>query len=122
MSVWDEPNCVYALLDSGRIVYIGCSCNPEQRFQMHRWSRNLPPTVTMRVLRWYKRLGTASKWEGYYIEKFQPDWNIVGKRLIRTKARKIWMNRRLTKREALERMPGWTAYAAKWALGNHTWL
>lgn len=117
-SLHDAPHCVYTLHDDGRLLYVGMSRVPETRLRIHRNRRNFGPSVEMRIIRWYKDVRQASRYEFYYIEKLRPPHNVrLNNRMARREALKIWRNARLTKNQALALMPGWKEFMARAILG-----
>jgi len=113
------PHCVYALIEDGRVVYVGCSLNPERRFAQHKAKGKCSKTAEMRIIRWYDGPRKARNAEAFYIRKLWPERNSHLKHLHHRKARAVWFSHpRMADRNILALMPGWTLFAAKLAFGS----
>lgn len=77
MNNWDDrPTAVYYLFDSDdRLLYVGITFDPSQRFASH--SREMPwwPEVVRRDVRWYGTRPEAEAVEIATIERADPPYN-----------------------------------------------
>ena len=71
----DNRSCIYALFKNEVIVYIGQSINPYSRIGQHTKNKEFDLFRLMPCLK--KRL---AHWEDYLIYKYQPKYNILGKK------------------------------------------
>ena len=69
---------VYQLIDSyGEVIYVGCSGDPMGRLRRHR-KRPWGYRISDVLLRPCRDEATARAIEGDFIERFRPQYNIVG--------------------------------------------
>lgn len=113
-----ERTAVYDLIVDGEIYYVGASRDPESRLIYHRARKKIPPTATMRIVKWYPTRGLALVAESRRIIARSPPGNTVyhpgkdAERYERSKAAREVRIRTKSREKAEAEI---AAYSARWS-------
>jgi predicted GIY-YIG superfamily endonuclease len=116
--------CVYDVMHNGKLIYVGMSKTPDKRLSWHKSRGNVPRDAVVRVVAWYDSRRDALYAEAVRIAEKKPPLN---EKWCRTrspdampieKAFKLWTSSKLTTKQKLARMRGWTLSMARQRFGS----
>lgn len=76
----DIPHALYRMFSTdGRLLYVGCTFNPFQRFKSHEGVKPWVTDAASVTIEWFPNKEAARKAEESAIEAEAPEWNVHGK-------------------------------------------
>lgn len=73
----ERPTAVYWLWGGPRLLYVGISNHPVQRFIEHRDTKEWWPRVTYYAIKWFETRAEAERAESFAIKNERPQMNIA---------------------------------------------
>lgn len=107
---------IYEIVKNGVVLYVGKTTRPRQRFYAHRATGLASGGAIMRLVRQCADVDDLQASEIRHIQQIKPKRNLVyANKMPHDEAYHIWVRPRLSVKERLAMMPGWTSQQAHYA-------